>query len=283
MTLCIRTLAIASFVLHAILLSACTATSSRSSAGDDGSFSVVTLNIYHDRDGWPQRRALVIDGLQALAPDVIALQEVLQHETLRNQAEDIAEALSYEYFFVSTTPPGKVKRYGNAILTRHPVLDRSERRLRPRNDWRTLAHLRLDIRGSIVDIYNTHLHHTVKGSEIRALQLRDVLSHIDTRNDGTPSLLLGDFNAGVTWPELQPLDERYVDAFGSLHDDADSITTLNPHHFGDSLRRIDHVFAQRDRFEILDARRVLDRPDLTGTWPSDHFGVYARLRLLPAR
>ncbi|MEX2125687.1 MAG: endonuclease/exonuclease/phosphatase family protein [Woeseia sp.] len=283
MTLRIRTLVMASIVLRSLLLAACATTSSRSSHGGDGSFSVVTLNLYHDRDGWPQRRALVIEGLGALKPDVIGLQEVLQHETLRNQAEDIAGALGYECYFVSADPPGATRRFGNAILTRHPVLERSERRLRPRDDWRTLAHLRLAIRGSIVDVYNTHLHHTAEGDVLRARQLRDVLSHIAARDDGTPSLLLGDFNAEVTNPELRPLAASYVDVFGGVHDDADSITTLNPHYFGNTVRRIDHVFAQRDRFEMLDARRVLDRPGVAGAWPSDHFGLHARLRLRHAR
>src|SRR5690606_10389330 len=104
--------------------------------------SVVTLNIYHDRADWPARRPLVIEGLKALSPDVIVLQEVLQHETLRNQAEDIAEALGYGWWFVSADPPGQARRYGNAILTPHPVVDRNGHRLHPMKDFRTLVHAR---------------------------------------------------------------------------------------------------------------------------------------------
>jgi endonuclease/exonuclease/phosphatase family metal-dependent hydrolase len=278
MTLDFRAPSIGSFTL-ALLLPACTTMPSVYPGRDDASFSVVTLNIYHDRDAWPRRRPLLIDGLAALAPDVIALQEVLQHASLRNQAEDIAEALGYECWFVSGNPPGEERRFGNAILTRHPVIGRSQHRLRPLSDWRTVAHLRLDIRGTAADVYSTHLHHTAEGRELRERQLRDLMSHVAARRDGTPTLLLGDFNAAVTSPELQPLDARYVDAFGSIFDAADRITTLNPHYFGAALRRIDHVFAERGRFEILDARRVLDQPGPGGAWPSDHFGVYVRLRL----
>ena len=272
----IRSLVIVPVLFCSLSLAGCANTSSR-----DGGFSVVTLNLYHDHDRWPQRRDLVIEGLRTLEPDVIALQEVLQHETLRNQAEDIAAALGYEFFFVSADEAGQARRYGNAILTRHTVLSRGERRLRPLDDWRTVAHVRLDIRRSIVDIYDTHLHHTEEGLRMRTRQLRDVLSFVEARDDGTPSLLLGDFNAEVTAPELRPLAAGYVDVFGSVHDDADSITTLNPHYFGGPARRIDHIFAERGRFAILGAKLVLDRPDDAGTWPSDHFGVYARLRLLP--
>ncbi|WP_407351777.1 endonuclease/exonuclease/phosphatase family protein [Luteimonas sp. R10] len=269
-----------------VLLGACAtgAAPAPDAAADGGgaTLSVVTLNIYHDRDGWERRRPLVIEGLRALRPDVIGLQEVLQHGTLRNQAADIADALGYDFHFVSTAPEGEVERYGNAILTRHPILERSERRLRPLEDSRTVAHVRIAFDGRPIDIYDTHLHHTAEGGAMRAEQLADVLAHIDGNDDGTPMVLMGDFNAGAGSPELQRLAGRYVDAFGSTHP-GDDVTTLNPHYFPDRHERIDHVFVPGDRFEVLESRRVLDRPDADGIWPSDHFGILARLRLSPAR
>lgn len=245
--------------------------------------TVVTLNIYHDRDGWEQRRPLVIEGLRALQPDVIALQEVLQHETLRNQAGDIAEALGYRYHFVSVAPPGDAERYGNAILTRRPVLARSERRLEPLEDSRTVAHVRLDVDGTAVDIHATHLHWTAGGAAMRERQLADVLAHVAAQGNDAPVILVGDFNAPVEAPELAALWPRFVDAFGAVNPGARDVTTLNPHWFGEDRRRIDHVLVERGRFEILESRLVLDAPDAQGTWPSDHFGVLARLRVLPSR
>jgi len=243
------------------------------------SFSLVTLNIYHDADDWASRSPLIIKGLKELLPDVIVLQEVLQHETLRNQAADLAGELGYESWFVSANPPADERRYGNAILTRHPVLQRTEHRLHPLDDWRTLAHARLEMCGRTVDIYGTHLHHTPEGEGIRARQVRDILSIIEARDDGTSSILAGDLNATVTAPALEPLLARYFDVFGRVEEEADRITTLNPHYFDKEMqRRIDHVFAERGRFEVLGARRVLDQPDESGTWPSDHFGVFAELR-----
>lgn len=250
----------------------------------DASVSVVTLNIYHDRADWPMRLPLIVDGLGALAPDVIALQEVLQHDALPNQAQTIADALGYEMHFVSVDPPDAARRYGNAILTPHPIQARSERRLRPYDDGRTVAHARIAVDGSAIDVYATHLHHRSEGGALRRSQLSDLLAHVAERDDGTPRILLGDFNAVVSSPELQPLLTDYVDVYGSRHADPDAQpanTTLNPAFF-DSGRRIDHVFAERGRFEVTDARIVLDRPGNDGHWPSDHFGLFARLRLLPA-
>lgn len=265
----------------ALALAGCATAPPAPAAGPE--LTVVTLNIYHDRDGWEQRRPLVIEGLRALQPDVIALQEVLQHETLRNQAADIAEALGHRYHFVSVAPPGDVERYGNAILTRHPVLARSERRLEPLADSRTVAHVRLDIDGTAVDVFATHLHWTAGGAAMRERQLADVLAHVDARGGDAPAILVGDFNAPVEAPELAALWPRFIDAFGAANPGAGDVTTLNPHWFGDDRRRIDHVLVERGRFEILESRLVLDAPDAQGTWPSDHFGVLARLRVLPSR
>nr|WP_257644224.1 endonuclease/exonuclease/phosphatase family protein [Luteimonas salinisoli] len=265
-------------LLAASLLAGC-ATSGPRQQPDTAGFVVVTLNLYHDRDDWPKRRPLVIEGLRALQPDAIALQEVLQHGTLRNQAEDIAAALGYEAHFVSTDPEGETRRYGNAILVRHPILARGGVVLQSLQDSRTLAHLRVDVAGIAVDLYDTHLHHTPEGAALREEQLAQALAHIEARDDGAPMVLAGDFNAEVSAPELAPLAGGFVDAFGSLHAGADAVTTLNPHYFGADRRRIDHVFVRG--FEVLEARRVLDAPDAAGTWPSDHFGILARLR--PAR
>jgi endonuclease/exonuclease/phosphatase family metal-dependent hydrolase len=247
------------------------------------SLSVVTLNIYHDANDWPSRRPLVIEGLKELSPDVIVLQEVLQKEELGNQAADIAEALDYESWFASANPRDDKQRFGNAILTRHPIVERTEHRLHPLNDWRTLAHAKLEVCGRTVDIYGTHLHHTREGDGIRAQQVSDIVSTIKAREDDTPSILVGDFNATVRSPELAPLLVRYSDAFGRMEKEADGITTLNPHYFDEEMqRRIDHIFVERGHFEVLEARRVLDRPDASGTWPSDHFGVFSRLRFMSA-
>lgn len=245
--------------------------------------SVVTLNIYHDRADWPQRLPLIVAGLRELRPDVIALQEVLQHEQLPNQARTIAEALGYRMHFVSTDPPGSVRRYGNAILTPHPVLARGWQRLRPHEDSRTVAHLRIAVDGRPFDVYATHLHHTPEGEAIRRQQLQDLLAHVAASSQGAARLLLGDFNAVVSAAEMQPLREGYLDSYASVHPGADAQpvhTTLNPAFF-DHGRRIDHILVERGRFEVVDAAIVLDRAGADGSWPSDHFGVLAVLRPLP--
>lgn len=245
---------------------------------EDAVFSIVTFNLYHDRADWPARRVLVIDELRALRPDVIVLQEVLQHETLRNQAEDLAEALGYSVHFISVDTADRPRRYGNAILTRHPILSSGWTPLRPLDDSRTAGYARIAIGGRPLDIYATHLHHedTPAGARKRAQQVADLLAFLDRSDGYAPTIVAGDFNAVAGNPELAPLQVDHEEAFSRLHP-GDPRPTLNPHYFPQGARRIDHVYLQRGALRPLQARLVMDREGAPGIWPSDHFGVYVRI------
>src|SRR5262245_38629678 len=62
------------------------------------------------------------EGLRALEPDIVALQEVRQVEGLvPNQAETLASALGHNFCFAVSTPWGGGEE-GLAILSRWPLL-----------------------------------------------------------------------------------------------------------------------------------------------------------------
>jgi endonuclease/exonuclease/phosphatase (EEP) superfamily protein YafD len=54
--------------------------------------TVVTLNLWHDQRDWPKRLSAILAEMRRIRPDVLCLQEVLQHPELRNQAETSATA-----------------------------------------------------------------------------------------------------------------------------------------------------------------------------------------------
>lgn len=248
----------------------------------NGSLTAVTLNLWHDQHDWPVRRAVIVDSLRTLAPDVLFLQEVLEHEGLPNQARQLADSLGYAFVFTSVDPPDGPKRYGNAILTPHPILATGEVALPPRDDYRMAAHARLSIAGHIVDTYVTHLHHTSEGGAIRAEQIDGLIAFIDsTRADGA-LLLGGDFNADPTWPEMAPLVARWTDAYAAVHPSStvDTVTTLNQA-YGHARVRIDHLFVDSQRLRPLAASVILAAPAPSGVWASDHFGVWARFAWEP--
>ena len=249
-------------------------------SGAAATITAVTLNLWHDKADWPTRRAAIVDGLRRLRPDVIALQEVLQHEALPNQAQVLARELGYRVAFASVDAPTAPRRYGNAVLTRHPVIAEGWRALRPWDDWRLALHVRIAIGGRALDVYATHLHFTTAGGAIRARQAADLAAFIDATARGDATLLLGDFNAPYDAAEFAGLRARWDDAYDRVHPDAPqgepAHSTLNPALL--PPLRVDHVLFDPARLRVESARRIFDAPLAGGAWASDHFGILATLR-----
>ncbi|WP_296280760.1 endonuclease/exonuclease/phosphatase family protein [Pseudoxanthomonas sp.] len=245
---------------------------------------VVTLNLWHDKQDWPHRQDMIVAELATLAPDIIVLQEVLQDAALPNQAQTLAARLGYRYRFFSADAAGQARRYGNAILVKGAIEQSREVKLSPLDDYRTAGWVRTRVGGRPLNVYVTHLHHTPTGGAIRADQIGGVLALIGETSGDAPSIIGGDFNTRADASELAPLRTRFFDAYSDAHAGVDTNdpmhTTLNPH-LGHAPIRIDHVFAQRDAFRVVDADIILDRPDATGAWPSDHYGVRVRLARSP--
>jgi len=271
-------------MLGVLLAVALAALPARAAEPVEQGMSLVTFNLHHDREDWPQRRQVILRELQALQPDAIALQEVIQKPHVRNQAAWLARRLGYDYQFVSTDPPGRLKRYGNALLTRRPVLARGERLLAPLTDYRTVAHVRIDVDGQPVNVYATHLNERSdeRGSRIRAEQVADLLTFIATTSGDAPVVIAGDFNALVDASDLSALRQRYGDSYGSVHvnNELAQISTLNRHYY-DAPSRIDHIFFQQDKLLAREARLLFDQPYAEGRWASDHYGVWTRLQFAP--
>ncbi len=270
--------AIALFLL--VMLAWPAARSAAAPPGAAPTITAVTLNLWHDKADWPTRRAAIVEGLRRLRPDVIALQEVLQHESLPNQAHALARELGYRVVFASVDSPTAPRRYGNAVLTRHPVLAGGWRALRPWDDWRIVLHVRIALDGRALDVYATHLHFTTLGSAIRARQAADLAAFVDATARGDATLLLGDFNAPYDASEFTGLRARWDDAYDRMHpgaaQDAPAHSTLNPALL--PPLRVDHVLFDPAHLQVRSARRLFDAPLANGAWASDHFGVLATLR-----
>lgn len=242
--------------------------------GADDSLKVATFNIWHDAGGqWPKRLELLTSALRSVDADVIALQEVLEDagKDLPNQADTIAAELGYpEVHFVAVEPEGAPKRYGNAILTRLPVIEVARRKLEPLSDYRTAIRIRVQTGAGPVDVVGTHLAWKPDQGPVRAQQLADLLAWLP--DDGTPLIVMGDFNAPLDDPGLKAMGPpRFVSALppGAAE------TTLNPAR-GHEPRVIDHIFAERSAFAVAEAWVIGNQP-VGGEYPSDHFGVAATL------
>ena len=255
------------------------ATSGGGSTRADPLLRLVTFNIWHNMGDWAAREPLLVAALRGADADVIGLQEVLEDANvgLPNQARTLAAAIStpdrpYEVRFVSTDPEGAPRRYGNAILTRLPILADDSRNLEPLDDYRTALRVRVQAHGRPVDIVDTHLAWQQDAQAVRARQIADLLSWLP--QDGVPLVVMGDFNAEQSDAGLATLTgTRFFSALPS----GSTITTLNPAK-GHPNRFIDHIFAEREAFEPVSAARFGDVAT-GGEYPSDHFGVQATIRL----
>lgn len=234
---------------------------------------LVTFNIWHNQGDWAARRPLLVAALKAQGADVIALQEVLEDANvgLENQARMLARELGgYSVAFVSTDPEGAPRRYGNAILTRLPVLAENSVKLEPLDDFRTALRVRVSVEGRPVDVVVTHLAWQEDAGPVRARQIEHLLRWLP--QDGTPLIVMGDFNATQDDVGLATLTGARF--FSALPRNT-VVTTLNPAK-GHPNRVIDHIFAEREFFVPVEAHRFGDTPT-DGEYPSDHFGVAATL------
>jgi endonuclease/exonuclease/phosphatase family metal-dependent hydrolase len=114
--------------------------------------TIATLNLLHQGASWPRRAPLVLAGFQALAPDVICLQEV--HRPSAN-VHWLADTLGgYEVVAAPRAGPFELLD-AVAILTRLPIVGHSLLDLG--EQWRTA--LRVDVRvgASPVSVVTTHL------------------------------------------------------------------------------------------------------------------------------
>ena len=257
--------------LAAAPLAACATTPTPTVTRGGPELKLVSFNIWHNQGDWAARLPLLVAAIRAEDPDVIGLQEVLEDAAvgLPNQAQTLAEALGgYEVHFVSTDPEGAPRRYGNALLSRLPVTGFDSRKLQPLDDYRTAVRVRVSLAGRTVDVINTHLAWQEDAAAVRARQVADLVSMLP--RDGTPLVVMGDFNAVQEDAGLAALTGL---RFFSALPRGTAETTLNPAE-GHPPRVIDHIFAEAASFAPVRASVIGSTP-VNGEYPSDHFGVAA--------
>ncbi|MET9778167.1 endonuclease/exonuclease/phosphatase family protein [Streptomyces sp. NPDC006367] len=168
------------------------------------------------------------EAVRALRADVIGLQEVDVHWGARSgftdEARALAEKLDMRVYFAPiydldpATEGAERRRYGVAVLSRHPIITAENHEI-TRLSTQTptpvpapapgFAEVTVNVRGAHAHVYVTHLDYRADPS-IRAAQVADMLGVLAA--DRGPKILVGDFNAEPTAPELAPLWRHLRDA-----------------------------------------------------------------------
>ncbi|HVY31233.1 MAG TPA: endonuclease/exonuclease/phosphatase family protein [Polyangiaceae bacterium] len=275
---------------------------------------VATLNIWNKAGPWAERLPLIRKQLTELAPDVLGLQEVLRlipdelnpptPSPSNCQACEIADGLGYNVAYgVAADYSGGLK-FGNALLTRHKILDSRTFRLpgADSGETRSLLYALLETPWGRQPVFVTHLNWKLHHGVVRLKQVIYVAERIfvlaPVEADFLPPLLMGDFNAAPTADEIRYLKgEHVIDGrslyFADAWDYAETGATGYPSpgytyardngyalKNGEPNRRIDYIFVRGPDKQMrgepsnvqLAFREATSGSEGT-VWASDHYGV----------
>jgi endonuclease/exonuclease/phosphatase family metal-dependent hydrolase len=263
---------------------------------------VMTLNVRYEnaQEGgersWRQRVVGVVGVVMDEAPDVFAVQEALH-----GQIADLWACLpDYEFYGVGRDDGRREGEYAGIFYRRARFECVGEQGVQWLSDnpqvagsktWgnmfpRVMIWLRLrDVRlGREFYVYNTHWDHLNRGS--REKSARQMVAHIIERKpDKVPFVIMGDFNAVETNPDIlylksagkgergQRSAQGFVDTFQVVNPNEKNRRTL---HFWKGTRegilKVDHILV--NQWANVVSAQIRDRER---TMVSDHFPVTARV------
>lgn len=187
------------------------------------------------------------DAIRCFSPDILALNEVRgegRHALYKGQASELSGELGYSAFFVPAfTVPGKdgpAGPYGNAILSRHPILRPEVVHIpdpedRSNGQWfepRAVGKAEILLPdGQTVTVLATHF-------GLNASEQRNAVDTVCSLLDRitTPVILAGDFNVLPDDPVLDPIRTRLKDTADRMRGEKLSFPSDAPE------RKIDYVF-----------------------------------------
>lgn len=167
-----------------------------------GTIRIMTYNVHSciGRDG-KASTLRVADVIAELNPDIVALQELDAGKPRTghiHQAEKIAEHLNMDFHFHPSIEV-REERYGNAILSRHPIELIRAGALPSFRWWKALESrgaiwASVEVGGKAVQIINTHfgLNRFERLAQANALLGADWAAHSECK---PPIIVCGDFNS----------------------------------------------------------------------------------------
>jgi endonuclease/exonuclease/phosphatase family metal-dependent hydrolase len=179
---------------------------------------LLTFNIHHGvgddgRHDLPRLAKL----LASADADVICLQEVDRHYDQRSEDVDQALLLSraldmqlaWGPAIDEERPRGQSRQYGNALLSRLPILISDVHRLPGDGEPRSALRTMIELDGGALWVTATHL--SAGEPERRAKQTAGLAAlHTEPMETG---VVVGDFNSPPDAPEFDVLRQRFTDAW----------------------------------------------------------------------
>ena len=228
------------------------------------SIKIGTYNIQHGVDRLyyleTQKTRLdlksIAEAIRKMDLDICGLNEVWNHPLIEgvegecNQAKVLAERLGYPYyFFAKAIPHGKGGEYGNALLSKYPIVSARciplhipvEQRAVEKGYYedRVLLVAEISVDGTVLTVLDSHF--GLNGDEIdQAIEaVGEVVSECKT-----PVLLMGDLNFFPNQVYYSKLCEILTDTATMMNNAQNTFTSENPQY------RIDYIFVN-DQVKIL--------------------------------
>jgi endonuclease/exonuclease/phosphatase family metal-dependent hydrolase len=279
---------------------------------------VATINVWNKSGPWLSRLGLIRRELERLEPAVVGLQEVLRFRPdtapdaplspHNDQLTEIADGFGYQLAYSVASDYGHGLKFGNALLSRFPIVAEQSFPLpgSESGETRSMLYALCQTPHGSLPVFVTHLNWKFHQGAIRQRQVAFIAQRIaELAPIGSPQLppvLLGDFNAA---PEADEI--RFLTGLCALEGktvyfaDAWAFAGQGPGYTYDRTnqyaakarepsRRIDYIFVRgpdrQFRGEPLHAELAFNAPELGGAepvWPSDHFGVVADLAVTERR
>ncbi len=261
---------------------------------------VVTQNLWGRRGSWDERRSVLIDGLRALAPDLVALPESVVSDDY-DQVRDILGS-DFHLAHQRAREPGEGKEpergQGHSLGSRWPIREVRELdlHLTPSTAGFACGTLVAEILAPepigplLFGFHNPSWKlHQAYERELQAVAAAEFIEEFDSGR-GLHVVLAADLDADPAsssarfWTGRQALAGKsvcYRDAWESLHpgEPGETFTPKNPIMIGRDwpFRRIDFIFVRCGEHEgptltITSCERLFVEP-VAGVWASDHFGL----------
>ncbi len=197
---------------------------------------IMTYNIHSCIDMQKKNSLSRIAGLiRQERPAVVGLNEAecfSPRTCFVNQPKRLAAARNMMYSYGPTIKLGPIGFFGNAVLSRYPIVEMKNFALPSKREPRCCLRTVLRTSNGYITVFSTHLG---LNREQRFKQIDELVRLV--RTEKNPVILMGDFNCGTD--QLAPLSELLQDTgamFGS------KLT----YPFDKPVDRIDYILVSRD-------------------------------------
>jgi len=265
------------FVIPSLIAMIMINSSNPSEPVTDDHYKVMTYNIHFgiDTDGLYSVENIV-DVVASSGADIVGFQEITRSSPL-NGFGDLGTQLTlamekegFKYSFIGDTGEQALR---NAIFSKYEIVKAEVFNLEPVVSYqRTAVKATIDIDGNQVVFLVTHVTHIYEEetNPERVEQINELIGLTDTT---LPVIIMGDFNAIPSWPEIQTfLSAGYLDSWAEAN--TGGLTLTWP--ANDPIQRLDYIFLTNGTSSSF----VPVSSNIIDTLASDHLPVITEIEFV---